>query len=81
MGLIWSRQDPGGSHVGPMNFAIRELMVCVAFNHSNEAESPLSTYIDLISLISKIANKTVDYLKHDNVVITTIQIPTYQCHA
>ena len=22
MGLIWGRQDPGGSHVGPMNFAI-----------------------------------------------------------
>ena len=21
-GPIWSRQDPGGSHVGPMNFAI-----------------------------------------------------------
>ena len=23
MGLIWGRQDPGGPHVGPMNFAIR----------------------------------------------------------
>ena len=22
MGPIWVRQDPGGSHVGPMNFAI-----------------------------------------------------------
>ena len=22
MGPIWGRQDPGGSHVGPMNFAI-----------------------------------------------------------
>ena len=22
MGLIWGRQDPGGPHVGPMNFAI-----------------------------------------------------------
>ena len=22
MGPIWSRQDPGGPHVGPMNFAI-----------------------------------------------------------
>ena len=22
MGPIWSRQDPGGSHVGPINFAI-----------------------------------------------------------
>ena len=59
MRLIWSRQDPGGPHVGPMNIAIRELMACVAFNHSNEAESPLSSYIDLIRLISKIANQTV----------------------
>ena len=24
MGPIWGRQDPGGPHVGPMNFAIRE---------------------------------------------------------
>ena len=24
MGPIWGRQDPGGSHVGPMNFAIWE---------------------------------------------------------
>ena len=22
MGTIWVRQDPGGPHVGPMNFAI-----------------------------------------------------------
>ena len=22
MGHIWGRQDPGGPHVGPMNFAI-----------------------------------------------------------
>ena len=22
MGPIWGRQDPGGSHVGPMNFAV-----------------------------------------------------------
>ena len=24
MGLIWGRQDPGGTHVGPMNIAIWE---------------------------------------------------------
>ena len=24
MGPIWSRQDPGGPHVGPMNFVIWE---------------------------------------------------------
>ena len=26
MGPIWDRQDPGGPHVGPMNFAIWELI-------------------------------------------------------
>ena len=26
MGPIWGRQDPGGSHVGPMNFAIWVIM-------------------------------------------------------
>ena len=26
MGPIWGRQDPGGPHVGPMNFAIWEAM-------------------------------------------------------
>ena len=30
MGPIWGRQDPGGPHVGPMNFAI-----CDALFHSN----------------------------------------------
>ena len=29
MGPIWGRQDPGGPHVGPMNFAIWE----VNFSH------------------------------------------------
>ena len=27
MGPIWGRQDPGGPHVGPMNFAIWDGMV------------------------------------------------------
>ena len=25
MGPIWGRQDPGGPHVGPMNFSIWDL--------------------------------------------------------
>ena len=33
MGPIWGRQDPGGPHVGPMNFAIRAVncvyIICV----------------------------------------------------
>ena len=31
MGPIWGRQDPGGPHVGPMNFAIREAMNPMSF--------------------------------------------------
>ena len=27
IGSIWGRQDPGGSHVGPMNFAIWEVLI------------------------------------------------------
>ena len=26
MGPIWGRQDPGGPHVGPMNFAIWDVI-------------------------------------------------------
>ena len=31
MGLIWGRHGPGGSHVGPMNFAF-----CEVINWTNE---------------------------------------------
>ena len=27
MGPIWGRQDPGGTHVGPMNFAIWDMLL------------------------------------------------------
>ena len=27
MGSIWGRQDPGGPHVGPMNFAIWDVVI------------------------------------------------------
>ena len=30
MGPIWGRQDPGGPHVGPMNFAIWDSIAFVA---------------------------------------------------
>ena len=30
MGPIWGRQDPGGPHVGPMNFAIRVYLCCLS---------------------------------------------------
>ena len=30
MGPIWGQQDPGGPHVGPMNFAIWDCYVNIA---------------------------------------------------
>ena len=27
MGPIWDRQDPGGPHVGPMNFAVWDVVI------------------------------------------------------
>ena len=37
MGPIWGRQDPGGLHIGPMNFAIwvinSDVMRMVLVNH------------------------------------------------
>ena len=40
MGPIWGRQDPGGPHIGPMNFAIwvevfSANIVCLLSNHSH----------------------------------------------
>ena len=36
MGLIWGRQDRGGPHVGPMNFAIWEIIYCFLFRLNAE---------------------------------------------
>ena len=30
MGPIWGRQDPGGPHVGPMNFAIWDILMFIS---------------------------------------------------
>ena len=35
MGPIWGRQDPGGPHVGPMNFAIWSVYVYEKSNLNN----------------------------------------------
>ena len=32
MGPIWGRQDPGGPHVGPMNFAIWDVLFCTVLH-------------------------------------------------
>ena len=35
MGLIWGRQDQGGPHVGPMNFAIWATNALVTIKEDN----------------------------------------------
>ena len=35
MGPIWGRQDPGGTHVGPMNFAICDVYLGGFISQSN----------------------------------------------
>ena len=34
MGPIWGRQDPGGSHAGPMNFVIWDIAASTPWTHS-----------------------------------------------
>ena len=34
MGPIWGRQDPGGPHAGPMNFAIWETTSFYTYAHN-----------------------------------------------
>ena len=36
VGSIWGRQDPGGPHVGHMDFAIWELQLLLYLNPENE---------------------------------------------
>ena len=49
MGLTWGRQDPGGPHVGPMNFAIRDWTLSCKMQNSHEF-SPNNIYITCIKL-------------------------------
>ena len=39
MGPIWGRQDPGGPHVGPMNFAIWIGSTQMILAHSESVEN------------------------------------------
>ena len=54
-GLIWGRQDPGGPHVGPMNFAIRgaTLINGVLFGVLGAAEVPAKFQSDWKSPLSE----------------------------
>ena len=55
MGPIWGRQDPGGSHVGPMNFTIW----VVNWTHCHAALYTLYTCKEGASLICH--SSVIDY--------------------
>ena len=40
MGPIWGRQDPGGPHVGPMNFAIWDVIAYLGTNRIASFANP-----------------------------------------
>ena len=45
MGPIWGQQDPGGPHVGPMNFAIWEVNLGSENGLTLPSNKPLSEQI------------------------------------
>ena len=70
MGPIWDRQDPGGPHVGPMNFAIWESLVWATGSvagwdfhcQSLKIWTNLSSYFNLIGVYIK------DEYRHETVL-------------
>ena len=52
MGPIWGRQDPGGPHVGPMNFAIWVVFRTCSYNHPLLNMNILEGNIHICTVIS-----------------------------
>ena len=67
MGPIWGRQDPGGPHVGPMNFAIWEYSVV-----RSHIQAPFYQHW-LISIVVWMSNHT------PNKVLEDITYPFTKC--
>ena len=44
MGPTWGRQDPGGSHVGPLNLAIRDVIIRTIIFWNSTRECRLDSY-------------------------------------
>ena len=45
MGLIWGQQDPGGPHVGPINFAIWDMALMIVSLHLYKQNTPFKLSI------------------------------------
>ena len=52
MGPIWGRQDPGGPHVGPMNFAIRVWRTHYSVICSRHSPAQLSIFTALVQIMT-----------------------------
>ena len=58
LGPIWVRQDPGGPHVGPMNFAIWDESCLVMSNFvvntvPADGLAPLGAWLSAVTVITK----------------------------
>ena len=53
LGPIWSRQDPGGPHVGPMNFALWVLLYQIGLRYIESLYQYSNRHSDLCSEILK----------------------------
>ena len=47
MGPIWGRQDPGGPHVGPMNFVLWDPILCFSEYDASNDQLGFSVYVSL----------------------------------
>ena len=67
LGPNWGRQDPGGPHVGPMNFAIWDCRHCADYRVRYESESLLSA-INQLNMFSLIPYQ--DEMSQNNMTLT-----------
>ena len=59
MGSIWDRQDPGGPHVGSMNFAIWVLWLGFPTGHQGSLHTQVIQYSPLKTMSCRDANFAV----------------------
>ena len=66
MGPIWGRQDPGGPHVGPMNFVTWDVFKWIFFHYSDVIMSVMVSPITGISIVYPPVCSDIDQSKHQS---------------
>ena len=69
MGPIWSRQDPGGSHVGPINFAIWAY-ICQTQRYLQNSPMSILLFFHAKFLITQAVSRTLLFGFTNRVIIT-----------